>query len=118
MRKLYAAVAVLAFAGGLAGQAAAESQAPKETKIVGEVIDAKCNKGKGHEECANQCVRDGGTVAIKTADATYTIVGDFTASKNSKLTQFVAKDVEATGVIGKDKDGKATITVSAIALKK
>jgi hypothetical protein len=81
--------------------------------IKGEVIDMKCHKGKGHEACATTCVRGGEAAAIKVGDVVYMIVGDYTANKNEKLVQFVAKDVEATGEIG-EKDGHKTIDVKTI----
>jgi predicted lysophospholipase L1 biosynthesis ABC-type transport system permease subunit len=119
MKKVFAVLAVGVFAG--LGLSAAQQQAPatEETTITGEVIDVGCGKGKGHEDCATTCVRDGKSAAgIKTTDGVYTIVGTYAANKNAKLVEFVAKDVQARGVVTKDKDGKLTINVSAIALAK
>lgn len=89
----------------------------EEKTIKGEVIDLKCHQGKGHEACATSCVRRGEAAGIKVGDEIYMIVGDYTADKNAKLVEFVAKDVVATGEIG-EADGHKTIKVSKIALAK
>jgi len=115
MRRIAPFVLSLALAGFALAPAAAQAQ--EEKTIKGEVIDMKCHKGKGHEACAASCVRRGEAAAIKVGEEVYVIVGDFTAEKNAKLVEFVAKDVEATGVIG-EKDGHKTITVTKIALAK
>lgn len=101
----------------LAALALAPVTAQEEKTIKGEVIDMKCHKGKGHEACATSCVRRGEQAGLKVGDEIYTIVGDFTADKNAKLVEFVAKDVEVTGIVG-EKDGHKTIAVSKIALAK
>ena len=112
MRRIAPFVLSLALAGFAFVPVSAE-----EKTIKGEVIDVKCGKGKGHEQCATQCARRGQDVGIKVGDEVYVITGDFTADKNAKLVEFVAKDVEATGAIG-EKDGHKTITVTKIALVK
>ena len=112
MRRIAPFVLSLALAGFAFVPVSAE-----EKTIKGEVIDVKCGKGKGHEQCATSCVRNGQEVGIKVGDEVYVITGDFTADKNAKLVEFVAKDVEATGAIG-EKDGHKTITVTKIALVK
>ena len=100
----------------LAGSALVPLSAEEKT-IKGEVIDVKCGQGKGHEQCATQCVRRGQEVGIKVGDIVYVITGDYTADKNAKLIEFVAKDVEATGELG-EADGHKTINVSKIAVAK
>ena len=115
MRKIAPYFLTLALAGLVMAPMAA--QAPEEKTIKGEVIDIKCHQGKGHEACATSCVRRGEAAGIKVGDEVYMIVGDFTADKNAKLVEFVAKDVEATGKIG-EKDGHKTIAVTKIALAK
>jgi hypothetical protein len=115
MRRIAPFVLSLALAGFALAPASAQAQ--EEKTIKGEVIDMKCHQGKGHEACATRCVRGGEAAAIKVGDEVYVIVGDFTADKNAKLVEFVAKDVEATGAIG-EKDGHKTITVTKIALAK
>lgn len=113
MRRFAPYFLTLALAGLVIAPVAA--QATDEKTIKGEVIDMKCHKGKGHEACATSCVRGGEQAAIKVGDEVYMIVGDFTADKNAKLVEFVAKDVEATGKIG-EKDGHKTIAVTKIAI--
>lgn len=121
MKKTFAVLTAVVFAAGMVAVAAQTQPAPvaQETTLTGEVIDAGCGQGKGHETCATQCVRDGkSSAAIKTKDGVYTITGNFAANKNAKLVEFVAKDVQAKGVVTKAKDGKLTIDVSSIALAK
>ena len=101
----------------LAGSALAPLSAEEKT-IKGEVIDMKCGQGKGHEQCATQCVRRGTEVGIKVGDVVYMITGDYTADKNAKLIEFVAKDVEATGEITDGEHGHKTINISKIAIVK
>ncbi|MEX2270728.1 MAG: hypothetical protein WD690_04625 [Vicinamibacterales bacterium] len=118
MRRIAPYFLTFALAGLVLAPVSAQTQEPTAEKtITGEVIDIKCHKGKGHEGCATSCVRKGEAAGIKVGEEVYMIVGDFTADKNAKLVEFVAKDVEATGVIG-EKDGHKTIAVSKIALVK
>ena len=113
MRRIAPYFLSLAVAGLMLAPLAAQDV--QEKTITGELIDAKCHQGKGHEGCATACVRKGEAAAIKVGDEVYMIVGDFTADKNAKLVEFVAKDVVATGVIG-EKDGHKTISVTKIKL--
>jgi hypothetical protein len=115
MRRIAPYFLTLALLGTAAAPIAA--QAPEEKTIKGEVIDVKCHQGKGHEACATSCVRGGEAAGIKVGDEVYMIVGEFTADKNAKLIEFVAKDVEATGTIG-EQDGHKTIAITRIALAK
>jgi hypothetical protein len=112
MRRIAPYVLTLALAGFALAPVSAE-----EKTIRGEVIDIKCHEGKGHEACATSCVKRGEAAGIRVGEEIYMIVGDFTADKNAKLVEFVAKDVEATGEIG-EADGHKTIKVSKIALQK
>ncbi len=114
MRRIAPFVLSLALAGFAFVPVAAQDKAEKTIK--GEVIDVKCGKGKGHEQCATQCVRGGTEVGIKVGDEVFVITGDYTADKNAKLIEFVAKDVEATGEITEGDHGHKTIKVSAIKL--
>lgn len=117
MRRIAPYILSLAMAVFALAPASAQTAQDAEKTIKGEVIDIKCHKGKGHEACATSCVRGGQAAGIKVGDDVYMIVGDFTADKNAKLVEFVAKDVEATGKIG-EKDGHKTIAVTKIALAK
>jgi hypothetical protein len=56
-------------------------------------------------------------MGILAADGVYTIAGDYTADKNAKLIEFVAKKVEATGEVA-EVDGQKTITVTSMKLAK
>ena len=48
-----------------------------------------------------------------TADAIYTVTGDYAANNNAKLLPFVAKQVEVTGDVT-EKDGQKMIAVKTI----
>ena len=117
MRRIAPYMLTLAVAVFALAPVSAQTAQDAEKTIKGEVIDIKCHKGKGHEACATSCVRGGQAAGIKVGDDVYMIVGDFTADKNAKLVEFVAKDVEATGKIG-EKDGHKTIAVTKIAIAK
>jgi hypothetical protein len=90
--------------------------------IKGEVVDVACavskkeaGHGAGHAGCALSCAKSGQPVGIMTADALYTITGDYAASKNAKLLDFVAKNVIVTGEVT-EKDGQKLINVKSIKL--
>lgn len=117
MRRFAPYLLTLAVAAFAAAPMSAQTAQDAEKTIKGEVIDLKCHQGKGHEACATSCVKRGEQAGIKVGEEIYMIVGDFTADKNAKLVEFVAKDVEATGKIGQ-KDGHKTIAVTKIALAK
>jgi hypothetical protein len=92
--------------------------------VTGEVVDLECSLSKGpagqgdaHAACAMACARDGKPMAILADDAVYLIEGDYTANKNAKLLDFVARRVEAKGTIG-ERDGKKTINVAAMMVLK
>lgn len=92
--------------------------------VRGEVVDLKCSldkgqsgRGEAHGACAMDCARRGQPLAILTDDAVYVIAGDYTANDNAKLLDFVARRVEAKGLV-EEKDGTRTITVASMALLK
>ena len=94
------------------------------TTIKGEVVDLECSLGKGaagkgeaHAACAMSCAKDGQAMAILTADDVYLIEGDYTANKNAKLLDFVAKQVEAKGHVT-ERDGKKVINIAAMMVQK
>ena len=90
--------------------------------VKGEVVDVACalgkgdeGKGAGHAACAMSCAKRGQPVGILTADAVYEITGDYTANRNAKLLDFVAKRVEVTGEVS-EKGGKKMMAVKSIKL--
>jgi hypothetical protein len=90
--------------------------------IKGEVVDVSCalsqkedGRGAGHAGCAMSCAKGGQPVGVLTADAVYTITGDYAANKNAKLLDFVAKSVIVTGEVT-EKDGEKSINVKSIKL--
>ena len=93
MRNLISIVAGGAFVAALAIPAFAA-----DMTVKGEVVDIACavskkeaGKGAAHATCAMVCAKKGQPVGILTADAIYTVAGDYTANTNAKLLDFVAK---------------------------
>ena len=92
--------------------------------VKGEVVDLECSlskgvagKGDAHAACAMICARNGQAMAILTDDEVYLIEGDYTANKNAKLLDFVAKKVEAKGNVS-ERDGKKIINIAAMMVQK
>jgi len=119
MRNLVSLAAGAAFVAALALPAFAA-----DMTIKGEVVDIACatskkdaGRGEAHAACAMSCAKRGQPVGILTADAIYTVAGDFTANNNAKLLDFVAKNVTVSGTVV-EKDGTKTINVKSIALAK
>lgn len=117
MRNLISIVAGAAFVVSLAMPAFAA-----DMTVKGEVVDIACStmkkeagKGEAHASCAMVCAKKGQPVGILTADAVYTVTGDYAANSNAKLLDFVAKNVIATGEVT-EKDGVKSINVKSIKL--
>jgi len=116
MRKLMLglAAATLAFGTGLSA----------ETRTVsGVLVDVMCNTKQGtekatsaaHADCAAACAKKGSPLAVASDKGIYEVVGAWTDNKNEKLIEFAGKKVEATGDVV-EKDGKTTLTLTAIKL--
>ena len=117
MRNVISMFAAAAFVVSLAAPAFAA-----DMTIKGEVVDVACSmdkkdagKGASHASCAMSCAKSGQPVGILTADAIYTISGDYAANKNAKLLDFIAKNVVVTGEVS-EKDGQKVINVKSIKL--
>ena len=117
MRKVISMVAGAAFVAALAIPAFAA-----DMTVKGEVVDIACatskkdaGKGDAHAACAMTCAKSGQPVGLLTADAIYTVTGDYAANKNAKLLDFVAKKVIMTGEVT-EKDGVKSINVKSIKL--
>lgn len=115
MRNLISMVAGAAFVAALAIPAFAA-----DMTVKGEVVDIACatskkeaGKGAAHASCAMSCAKGGQPVGILTADAIYTVTGDYVANKNAKMLDFVAKTVIVTGEVT-EKDGVKSINVKSI----
>ena len=115
MRKMFALMAGAALVAALAAPLVAQT-----TTVKGEVVDVGCavkkapgGKGADHAGCAMACAKKGLPVGVMTADAIYTITGDYVANNNAKLLEFVAKQVEVTGTVT-EKDGQKMIAVTSI----
>ena len=117
MRNVISLVAGAAVVAALAMPVAAA-----DMTVKGEVVDVACStskkeggRGAAHANCAMSCAKGGQPVGILTADAVYTVVGDYAADKNAKLLDFVAKNVIVTGEVT-EKDGVKSINVKSIKL--
>ena len=117
MRHVCSIIAAASVVAGLAFPAFAA-----DMTLKGEVVDSACatskkeaGKGAGHATCAMVCAKKGQPVGILTADAIYTVTGDYTANTNAKLLDFVAKTVIVTGAVT-EKDGVKSINVKSIKL--
>ena len=117
MRNVISMVAGAAFVAALAMPAFAA-----DMTVKGEVVDIACatskkeaGKGDAHAACAMTCAKSGQPVGLLTADAIYTVTGDYAANKNAKLLDFVAKKVIMTGEVT-EKDGVKSINVKSIKL--
>ena len=117
MRKLISMMSGAAFVVALAIPAFAA-----DMTVKGEVVDVACSTklkekghGPGHAGCTMDCAKKGMPVGILTADAIYTVTGDYAANKNAKLLDFVAKSVIVTGSVT-EKDGVKSINVKSIKL--
>jgi hypothetical protein len=93
--------------------------AAESRTVTGEVVDVRCyekaadNAGNAHVDCALSCARRGATLGILTDDGVYIITGEYTAGANTRLIEFVARRVEATGEVT-ERDGRRTIRVRTI----
>jgi hypothetical protein len=117
MRTVISLVAGAAFVAALALPAFAA-----DMTVKGEVVDVACSiakkdagKGAAHAECALVCAKKGSPVGILTADAVYTVTGDYAARGNAKLLDFVARNVIAVGEVT-EKDGQKMINIKSIKL--
>ena len=117
MRNVFSMMAGALFVVSLAIPAFAS-----EMTVKGEVVDVACSTAKkeaghgaGHASCAMVCAKKGQPVGILTADAVYTVTGDYAANNNAKLLDFVAKNVIVTGEVT-EKDGQKVINVKSIKL--
>jgi hypothetical protein len=88
--------------------------------VKGEVVDLSCvvekgaaGRGDAHSACALTCAREGKPVGVLTDDAVYEVTGDFTAHRNARLLDFVAKVVTITGEVI-ERDGKKLLNVKTI----
>ena len=108
-------VAVCAMALDVPGVAA-------EKTVSGLLVEAGCGSHLGdttpsdeHVACMVRCARNGDPVGILTDDGLYTITGDWVANNGDKLTELMAKQVEATGETS-DSGGQLVIELSSIEL--
>ncbi|MSO61447.1 MAG: hypothetical protein EXQ50_05050 [Acidobacteria bacterium] len=117
MRNVTSMIAGAAFVAALAMPVFAA-----DMTVKGEVVDIACatgkkeaGKGDAHAACAMTCAKSGQPVGVLTADAIYTVTGDYAANKNAKLLDFVAKKVIVTGEVT-ESDGVKSINVKSIKL--
>ena len=116
------ALAMPVFAGAPTMRTLHREVVTADMTVKGEVVDVACSvakkeagKGAGHANCALVCAKKGQPVGILTADAVYTVIGDYAANSNAKLLDFVARNVVVTGEVT-EKDGVKSINVKSIKL--
>ena len=119
MTKVWAGITASWLVVALAAPAGADLRT-----VTGEVVELDCSlsqgkadRGEAHAACAMSCARRGNQMAILTAEAVYLVDGDYTANRNAKLLDFVARQVEAKGTIT-EQDGKLRINVASMAVVK
>jgi hypothetical protein len=90
--------------------------------VKGDIVAVACANdkkfaGKIDEiiACSIAVAKKGDPLGVKTADALYSLTGDYTANKNAKLLDFVARKVLITGEVN-EKDGVKSINVKSIKL--
>ena len=114
MRKYFILITVLVLASFRAAFA-------EEAKTIkGEVVDLSCyipegEKGDTHKDCAITCIKVGepsGILEEKTGKI-YVVVTDDHTSPGLKVLPYVAKTVEATGIVS-ERGGVATIAIKTI----
>jgi hypothetical protein len=117
MRKISSLLAGAAFVVAVIAPVGAS-----DMTVKGEVVDIACStkkgdggRGEAHASCAMVCAKKGMPVGVLTADAVYTVTGDYAANNNAKLLDFVAKRVIVTGEVT-EKDGVKSINVKSIKL--
>jgi hypothetical protein len=119
MTKVWAGITASWLVVALAAPAGADFRT-----VTGEVVEIDCplskgnaGRGEAHAACAMSCARSGNQMAILAADAVYLVDGDYTANRNAKLLDFVARRVEAKGTIA-EQGGTLRITVASMAVVK
>ena len=117
MRNVISMVAGAAFVASLAHAGVCRRHDRQGRGRRRRLLDGKKEAGKGaaHASCAMVCAKKGQPVGILTADAIYTVTGDYAANNNAKLLDFVAKNVIVTGEVT-EKDGQKMINVKSIKL--
>jgi hypothetical protein len=70
-------------------------------------------RGNAHAACALDCARRGEALAVLADDGVFEITGDFSANKNARLLDFVAKSVTVSGALT-EHDGKKRLNIKTI----
>jgi len=124
MRKMFAALIVVAF---VVAYMSAPALARTET-VKGKIVDESCynmdkanNAGKDHKmpkgdtaDCATGCAKAGRPMALLTDDGkVYELTGGLAADKNAKIIPHIAHTVEVTGDVT-EKDGKMLIAADSL----
>lgn len=108
----------------LPGLPASVPAAADVTIVKGEVVHMACPvvagldaRGDAHAACAMDCARKGEPMALMTNDAIYVIEGSYSADRNAKLLDFVARMVEAKGTIS-ERGGTFYFNIAAMTVQK
>ena len=91
--------------------------------VTGEVVDLACafekaaaGSGDAHAACALKCAKEGTPIGILTDEVIYIVSGDFTANRNARLLDFVAKTATVTGDVT-EREGKTLLNVRTIRVR-
>ena len=91
-----------------------------EQTLTGEVIDVMCylshgqeGRGKGHAECAQQCIKSGLPVAIKVGEQLYLASMADHKPANATLAGLAGQQVKVTGMV-MERDGQHLIAISSV----
>jgi hypothetical protein len=93
----------------------------KQTTLAGEVVDLTCylsheGKGEKHAQCALDCIKKGGPVAILSNGVLYAVISSDHEPPNAKLASFAGKQVVVTGEQS-EKNGLHFIDMDSVTLQ-
>lgn len=90
------------------------------TEIKGEVLDVETATARattaGYAPLAMERAKGGAVMAVLTDDGVYLVEGEFTANRNAKLLDFVAKKIIAKGTVS-ERDGRRYLRVVAMTVQ-
>lgn len=92
--------------------------AAADMTMKGDLVAVSCLNVKAELKpaCSLAAAKKGEPLAIQTLDNNYTITGDYTANKNAKLLDFIARTLIVTGEISEKDNGSKSINVKSIKL--
>jgi hypothetical protein len=107
----------------LVGAAVSSGLAQQPLTLRGEIVEVSCytklgidkSTGAAHVACAKECASKGQPLAILTdGDGLVKITGDYAANNFAKLTQYIGRQVEASGTPDRYLDYSRAINVAKL----